>query len=307
MSPEIVVVGGANTDYLVRGLQLPQPGETVAGETFQEAPGGKGANQAVAAARLGANALLVARVGPDERGERILEALQAEGIDTRFVVRDKEASTGVALIMVEKEGEKQIMTAPGANMRLASDDVRAAVDVIGAAKVVMIASEIPEDTLLVTARLAYESGAKVVLDPARPATLSDAIFPLIHAIKPNASEARAVTGIRVESCDTARRAAHWLLERGVEAAAVQAGDDGNLLVWSGGERWLPKLPVKSIDATGAGDALAAALAVMIAEGRSWDEAGPFANAAAALTTTVIGAQAALPTREAVEALLTVSP
>ena len=306
MNPEwdVAVAGGANTDYLVRAAQLPQPGETVAGEEFQQAPGGKGANQAVAAARLGARVLLVARLGTDERGDIVLEALQANGVDTRYVTRDSEAATGVALVMVA--GEKQIMTAPGANMRLSPDNVQAAAAAIAAARVVMLASEMPTETLLVAARLAHDAGVKVVLDPARPKALPDAVFPLVYAIKPNASEAQAVTGIQVRDRDTARRAARWLLERGVQAASVQAGDEGNLLLWHGGACWLPKLPVKSIDATGAGDAFAAALAVAIAEGRPWEEAGPFANAAAALTTTVLGAQAALPTRQAVEALLTLS-
>ena len=297
-------MGGANTDYLVRGPKLPKPGETIEGRVFQPAPGGKRANQAVAASRLGARVALVARVGDDERGHALIDQLKAESVDTRYVVRDKCQPTGVALIMVEENGEKQILTAPGANRHLTLADLHAASKAIVAARVTLLQFEVPIPVVTAAAHLARKSGARVILDPAPPVSLPNKkLLRLINVIRPNAGEAEALTGVRVRNRATARKAAQWLLERGVEVIAVQAGEEGNLLVWSGGEHWLPKIPVKTVDATGAGDAFAAALAVALAEGKSLPLAGAFANAAAALTTTKLGAQPALPRRDAVLALL----
>jgi ribokinase len=303
---DVVVVGGANTDYLVQGPALPRPGETIDGKAFQTAPGGKGANQALAAARLGARVAFVARLGIEERATEILDALRRERIDTHYVSRDKHAPTGVALIMVDKYGEKQIMTAPGANHRLSERDLQRAEKLIGRARVVLMQFEVPIKTILKAARLARKAGAKVVLDPAPPHGTSTELLALIDLIRPNASEAEALTGIAMTNRPSARRAAQKLFAAGVRAAALQAGEDGNLLVWQDpaeGECWIPKMRVKTVDATGAGDAFIAALAVALAEQRSFNVAGIFASAAAALATTKVGAQAGLPKRREVLALM----
>jgi ribokinase len=300
---DVAVVGSANTDFLVRGPKLPAAGETVEGEDYHEGAGGKGANQAVAAARLGARTAFVGRVGRDRRGDDLARRLEAENVDLRGLTCDPESPTGAAVIMVDRRGEKAILVAPGANGRMGPLDVEAAADVIRSARVVLCQLEIPLEAVLAACRLARAAEARVVLDPAPARPLPDELLPLLDVIRPNASEAEALTGVRVQDRDSARRAAEWLLARGVGAAAVQAGQEGDLLVWPGGECWLPRLPVQSIDATGAGDAFAAGLAVMLAQGRPWTEAGPFANAAAALATTVVGAQAGLPRREAVHRLL----
>jgi ribokinase len=303
---DVVVVGGANTDFLVQGSALPKPGETIDGETFQTAPGGKGANQAVAAARLGARVAFVGRLGTEERGDEIMDILRREGIDTRYVSRDRNAPTGVALIMVDKAGEKQIMTAPGANHRLRERHVQRAATVIRRARVVLMQFEVPSKTVLKAARLAREAGAKVVLDPAPPRRTSRELLALIDLIRPNASEAEALTRINATNRTSARRAAQKLFVAGARAAALQAGTGGNLLVWQagdGGECWIPKMRVKTVDATGAGDAFIAALAVALAEGQSFEIAGVFASAAAALATTKVGAQAGLPFRQEVFALM----
>jgi ribokinase len=297
------VVGGANMDYLARGPKLPTPGDTVRGSEFEEAPGGKGANQAVAASRLGARVALIARVGADSRGDAIVERLQSEKVDVRFVLRDDDVPTGVAVIQVDERGEKQILTAPGANLRLSTDDVLGGAVAIRAARVVLAQLETPLETVIAAAHLGREAGARVILDPAPPTPLPDELLRLVDVIRPNAGEARVLTGVPVRDRTSARKAAQVLLERGVGAVAIQAGDAGNLLVWRGGERLFAKVPVKSVDATGAGDAFAAALVVMIADGRTLEEAGPFASAAAALATTKLGAQAALPRREEVLALM----
>jgi ribokinase len=303
MGWDVVVIGSANTDFMIRGAKLPSPGETLQGEDYHEGTGGKGANQAVAAARLGARTAFVARVGRDRRGEELAARLTAENVDLRHMAHDSTAPTGAAIIMVDQHGEKSILVAPGANGRMSAADVDAAAGMIQSARVVLCQLEVPLETVLTACRLARAAGARVVLDPAPGRPLSDELLRLLDVIRPNSSEAETLTGTQVRDRASARRAAEQLLGRGVGAVAVQAGEEGNLLVWSGGECWMPKIPVHSIDATGAGDAFAAGLAVMLAEGRPLNEAGPFANAAAALATTVVGAQDGLPRRDAVMRLL----
>lgn len=300
---DIVVVGGANTDYLVRGDKLPVAGETAEGAEFQEAPGGKGANQAIAAARLGARVAFVARIGGDARGDEFMGRLQAEGVDTSFVARDSSAPTGVALIMVDHSGQKQILTAPGANRRLNSNDIEAATVAWKSTRVALSQLETSLETVRLAFQLARNAQARTVLDPAPAVPLPEEILRLVDVIRTNAVEAEVLTGIRVTDRTSARSAAAQLMRRGVGAAIVQAGEEGNLLLWRDGELLLPKLSVKSIDATGAGDAFAAALAVCLAERHTLVDAATFANAAAALATTQLGAQAGLPSRAAVIELL----
>jgi ribokinase len=300
---EIVVVGGANYDYLVRASRLPGPGDTVEGDMIDEAPGGKGANQAVAAARLGARVAFVGRIGSDERGERILAAFRREQVRTEYVLRDATAPTGVALIHVEAAGEKQIVAVPGANARLTSEDVRGVEGLIRGAKLLLLQLEVPLETVRTAVEIAREAGVRVLLDPAPPIRLPDDLLAMVDFIKPNSGEAGVLTGVRVTDRDLAREAARRLLERGVGGVAVAAGEEGTLAVSADRESWLPRLNVKSIDATGAGDAFAAALGVALAEGQDFHAACAFANAAAALATTIVGAQAGMPSRAAVLALL----
>lgn len=306
---DIVVVGGGNWDYLAVGPRLPMPGETVQGHLFREGPGGKGVNQAVAAARLGARVAFVGRVGADERGDKLLAALTSEGVDVTHVARDAEAETGCAVVLVEEHAQKMSLVSPGANLRVSSADIAAARGVISKSKLLVTQLELALDVVFAAIDCAAEVGTKIMLDPSPSPTtaLSDDVLRQINVIKPNAHEATALTGIHVVDVASARRAALELLSRGVGAVAIQAGERGDLLVWHDGERLLPRLPVKAVDATGAGDAFAAALAVMLIEGRSLGEAGLFASAAAALTTTGYGSQAALPLRRDVEALLKRKP
>ncbi|HEV8254579.1 MAG TPA: ribokinase [Vicinamibacteria bacterium] len=300
---DVVVVGGANTDYLIHSPRLPAPGETVQGDAFQEAAGGKGANQAVAAARLGARVAFVGCLGADERAKELKRRVEAEAVDTRCVVERAGEPTGVALIVVGDGGEKSIAAYLGANRRLSIDDVRRAAEPLRSTAVVLLQLEVPLETVEEAARIGAESGAKVVLDPAPARPLPDDLLRRLTLVRPNSGEARVLTGIEVRDRASAREAAEQLRRRGAAAAAVQAGQEGDLLVWAEGEAWLPRLAVKSVDATGAGDAFAAAMAVALAEGRPWPEAGRFASAAAALKTTRLGAQAGLPRRSEVDALL----
>jgi ribokinase len=300
---DVIVIGGANTDFLIRGPKLPAPGETVDGETFLSAPGGKGANQAVAAARLGARVAFVGCLGADSRGTELIKHLRRDRVEVRRVKRHPHAPTGAALVMVDDQAEKQILTAPGANHRLAGRDIVSTADLLADAEVLLIQFETPMPSVLKAVQLAHQHGAKVVLDPAPAATPPRKLLPLVDLIRPNAAEAQALTGIKPKDAGSARRAARKLMDSGVGAVCLAAGNGGNLMLWPDGECWLPQLSVKSIDATGAGDAFAAGLAVGLAAGHPYKETGAFANAAAALATTKLGAQPAMPTRGEVLSLL----
>ena len=297
---DVVVLGGANMDYLIRGKKLPAPGETVDGDEVRIACGGKGANQAIAAARLGAQVAFVGRVGNDENGKETVRNLKREEVDVSAMQFDSKKATGAALVMVDAQAEKQILVAPGANQQLT---VRGAESLLRSARVLLLQFEVPMRTVLAAAKIAHRAGAKIVLDPAPAAKPPVELLKLVHFIRPNSSEAEALTGIKVRNRADARRAAHALFDRGVQAAAIQAGHEGDLVVWRDGERLFPRLKVKSVDATGAGDAFAAGIAVALAEGKSFVEAGALANAAAALATTKFGAQTALPRRQEVLRLL----
>jgi ribokinase len=301
--PSIVVVGGINTDYIViGGPRAPIP-ETLAGRCFLEAAGGKGANQAVAAARLGAEVALIGRVGPDSRARLLLCALRSERIELAHLAQDPEVVSGVVLVHVDDDGRKLGFAFPGANRRLDRQAVRAAANQIAEASFVMAQLEIPLECVFEAAELARSKGSRFLLDPAPPVELPDSLLRLVDILRANASEACVLTGIRVEDRAGARRAAERLRHRGVRNVSIEAGDEGDLMVWNDGEHWLPRLPVKTVDRSGAGDAFTAALAVALAEGRSPAEAGRFANAAAALTTTRLGAQPALPSRAELERFL----
>ncbi|QAT82215.1 ribokinase [Corallococcus coralloides] len=302
MSPHIVVVGGVATDYLVRGPSLPEPGGSAEGDVFQEALGGKGANGAVAAVRLGARASLVARVGTDGRGLRQVALLEREGVALEGVVPDPNAPSGAVLVMVDGAGRKQTLFSPGANHRLSIRDVLRSAKRIATAKVLLVQLEVPLASAQAAVRLARAAGVRVVLDPAPAVPLPEVLLEDVHVIRPNASEARILTGIPVHGRASARRAARNLLMRGVGSAII-AAPGGSLLVSREEEAWLPELPVDTVDTTGAGDAFCAALCVALAEGQPLLSAARFAHAAAAIATTRLGAQAGLPYRDEVLGLL----
>jgi ribokinase len=302
-SHDVVVLGGANIDYLVRGEKLPKAGETIDGIEFLKAGGGKGANQAVAAARLGARVAFIGRVGRDDSGDELLGLLRKEKIDVRHVTRDPKAASGVALVMIDCAAEKQIMVAPGANHRVTPREVRRAKEIISRAQVLLTQFEIPMESVVEAARIAGEAGVPMIIDPAPAQAVPHELINRAAIIRPNSAEAEAITGMKVKDLASAREAARRLLELGAGAVATQAGDQGDLLVWSSGEELFRRLPVKAVDATGAGDAFAGALAVALSEKRSLLEAGAFANAAAALATTKFGAQPAMPYRDDVIRLM----
>ncbi|MDR7402183.1 MAG: ribokinase [Armatimonadota bacterium] len=300
----IAVVGSANVDLVVTAPRLPQVGETVIGGTFATFPGGKGANQAVAAARLGASVAMVGRVGADAFGRALRDGLAAEGVDVRHLREDPQASTGVALITVDQAGRNTIVVASGANMRVSADDVEAARDVLAASQVVLLQLEVPVPVVLHAARLASEAGCRVILDPApAPADpLPESLYRLLTVINPNEVEARALTGVDPADADGARRAADTLLARGCRAAVIKLGERGSYVAADGVRELAPAVPVQAVDTTAAGDAFAAALAVALAEGRDLRGAVRFATVAAAVSVTRAGAQPSMPRREEVLAL-----
>jgi len=300
-NPRIVVVGSSNTDMVVKGDRLPGPGETVVGGSFVMAAGGKGANQAVAAARLGADVTFVAKVGSDVFGDQAIAGYRKEGIVTDFILRDPDHATGVALILVDAKGENLISVASGANYHLGPPDVEKAAERIRAADMVVVQLETPTDTVAFTARLAAEAGVPVILDPApAPAgPLEGELLGHVAYLKPNETEAERLTGLRVEDEATARRAAEKLLAGGVRHAIITLGAKGAFWLGPAGSGFLPGLRVEALDSTAAGDAFSGALACALARGASLEEAVRYASLAGALSVTRLGAQPSLPTAEEV--------
>ncbi|MBR3219697.1 MAG: ribokinase [Thermoguttaceae bacterium] len=294
--PSIVVVGSSNTDMVIKADHLPVPGETILGGEFMMAAGGKGANQAVAAARLGGQVTFVSRVGSDSLGEQAIAGYRAEEIDTSLIQRD-EKPTGVALILVDDKGQNVISVAPGANYRLSPADADRAEEVIAQAKMVVVQLETPLDTIERTAKIAARHGVPVILDPAPAPSqpLSDELLAGITYIKPNETEASRLTGIDVVDEASAARAAEVLLAKGLRGVIITLGAAGALVVPAEGQaQVLPSKKVDAVDATAAGDCFCGALAVALAEGKSLLEAARFAIDAAAISVTRMGAQPSLP-------------
>ena len=301
--PKIVVVGSSNTDMIIKADRIPAPGETVVGGSFATAPGGKGANQAVAAARAGGDVVFVARVGDDMLGKQAIDGYVKEGIDVSLIQKDPKLATGVALIMVDSTGDNSISVASGANFALTPEDVDRAADAIKDAKMVVFQLESPLDAIQRAAELAKASGVPVLLDPAPAPSepLPQEILECVTVVKPNETEAARLTGIEVVDEATARQAAEKLLELGVQIAIVTLGSAGSYVATKDGVRKSgPAMRVDAVDATAAGDAYSGALAVALAEGKPLDDALAFASKAAALSVQKLGAQPSLPTREEIE-------
>lgn len=303
MTARVVVVGSSNTDLVVRAPSLPSPGETVVGGDFLRAAGGKGANQAVAAARLGARVGFVGRLGDDDFGRAARAGLAAEGLDVRDLGTDPERPSGVALIVVDDRAENQIAVAPGANAALTAAHVDAAEDAIRQADVLLLQLEVPLPAVARAAALARRHGVPVVLNPAPAAPLDDKLLAHVDVLTPNQHEARQLAGLPADASDPEQAAAR-LRARGLPAVVITLGVEGCLIVDASGARRIDGMAVEAVDTTGAGDAFNGALATALAEGRTLDDAARWATAAAALAVTRIGAQPALATRVEVETLLT---
>ncbi|WP_128543126.1 ribokinase [Larkinella soli] len=296
MANAICVIGSSNTDMVVKAEKLPGPGETVIGGTFLMNPGGKGANQAVAAARLGASVMLVAKVGNDIFGEQAVRQFRQEQIDTAYIFTDSESPSGVALINVDAAGENCIMVAPGSNARLETGEVERAIDALSGSPIVLVQLEIPLPVVEYAIRRSYEKGFRVILNPAPAQSLSPDVFPFLYLVTPNESEAELLTGIRVTDPASAERAAVRLHELGVPNVVITLGSRGAFLHTAAGARLIPAPSVTAIDTTAAGDCFNGALAVALSENRPLEEAVAFACRAAAVSVTRMGAQASAPHR-----------
>jgi ribokinase len=300
MKSEVVVIGSSNTDMVVKLSSLPSPGETVLGGDFVVAAGGKGANQAVAAARLGATVGLVARIGSDMFGDQSLENFKSDGILTEYVFRDQDLPSGVALIMVDDHGENMIAVASGANNGLSNSDVEAARDLIASSRVILLQLEIPLNVVGLAAELGAMSGATVILNPAPAQELDATVLGNTSILTPNEKEAAALSGIEPRDAETAELSARRLREKGVDCVVITMGAKGAFLHGEGFSGLIPAPAVQPLDTTAAGDAFNGALAYAISKQKDLPDAVSFANQVAALSVTRIGAQPSLPTLEEVE-------
>ena len=299
----VLVVGSSNTDMIVSLPRLPRPGETVLGGEFHTAAGGKGANQAVAAARAGAQVTLIARVGADAPGDQTLAALRSERIDTTFIRRDRLTRSGVALVLVAERGENSIAVAAGANARLSPTDLRRAARAFRRADVVLVQLETPLPTVVAAVELAAQARVPVILNPAPAQPLGESLWRRISIITPNETEAGLLTGIRVTGERSALRAASALRRRGVGTVILTMGERGALVLSAAGHVLVPAFAVAAVDTTAAGDVFSGSLAAQLAAGRPLPDAVRWASAAAALSVTRSGAQPSIPSRNRVERFL----
>lgn len=299
----IVVVGSSNTDLIIRVPRIPRAGETLLGGEFMTAAGGKGANQAVGAARAGGKVALIARVGTDAFGDRAVTGLRRDGVDVSCVFRDKLAASGVALIFVARDGENSIAVAGGANANLSPADVKKAAGVIRSAALLVAQLETPLATVIAAALVAVKAGVPVILNPAPARALPNRLLKLTSILTPNETEAELLTGIKVIDEAAAARACAKLRARGVRTVILTLGARGAYLADVSGQQLVAGFKVKAVDSTAAGDIFNGALSVALAERKTLRDAVRFANAAAALSVTRLGAQPSAPTRAEIERFL----
>lgn len=296
----IYVFGSSNTDMVVKSEKLHAPGETVIGGEFLMNPGGKGANQAVAAARLGGTVYFVGKTGNDLFGKQAVQQFKRENIRTDFVATDPGRPSGVALINVDEKGENSIVVAPGANAALTTEDVAPALAQLTSEDLVLIQLEIPVDVVTYIIHQSALIGAKVVLNPAPAQPLPTETLSKLYVITPNETEAELLTGIRITDLSSAERAALYLRKAGCNHVIITLGSKGAYLNSEGRSEIIPSIPVTAVDTTAAGDCFNGALVVALAEGKDFQTAVQFACKAAAISTTMMGAQSSLPSRKTVD-------
>lgn len=293
---KIIVIGSANTDMVVKSNRIPLPGETILGGHFFMNAGGKGANQAVAAARLGGDVTLVAKVGNDIFGTQTIEGLKKDNINTDYVFVDEYNPSGTALIMVNEEGENCIVVAPGANACLLPADIEK-VNEITTAEIIVMQLETPMETIKAVVKKAKVNSQKVILNPAPAQPLDDELLNGLFLITPNETEAYLLTGIKVEGPTSALQAADLLLKKGVKNIIITLGKNGVFFLNNKTYVHVSAPVVKAIDTTAAGDVFTGALSVAISEKMDWEQAIKFAVEAASISVTRAGAQASVPYRE----------
>jgi ribokinase len=293
MTQTLVVVGSLNMDLVVRAPRHPRPGETLIGSQFQTFPGGKGANQAVAAARLGATVRLIGRVGKDAFGDALLQTVRQDGVDTSFIYRDPQAASGVALITLDEAGQNTIVVASGANMRVSPKDIQQAEVAFEGANLLLMQLECPLEAVEAAADLTQQRGIPVVLNPAPARPLPASLLAKVDYLLPNQSELQLLAEGEVN----VSAAAACLLKNGVRNLVVTLGEEGALLVTANTEQKFDAYKVPVVDTVAAGDAFTAAFCVALMEGKSLPEAVQWGNAAGAIAVTRPGAQPSMPKRE----------
>ncbi len=303
MNNKIVVVGSSNTDMILKSPRIPKPGETILGGVFTTAAGGKGANQAVAAARAGGNITFIARIGNDDLGRQSIKGFKKDGINIDYIKKDETAPSGVALIMVDEQGSNSIAVASGANANLIPDHIHEARNAIENSDILLMQLETPLETVVEAAKIAASVGVKTILNPAPAIPLPDHLLKNISIITPNEIEAEILTGISVRNTDSAMQATACLHEKGIETIIITLGAKGCYLSKDNIRKIIPGFSVKAIDTTAAGDTFNGAFAVALAEGLPIEEAVRFANAAGALSVTKEGAQPSIPYRKDIKAFL----
>jgi len=292
--PKIIVIGSSNTDMVIKTTKIPAPGETILGGDFFMNPGGKGANQAVSAARLGGEVHFICKVGQDLFGDLANKQFKEEGIQTDFVYQDSKHPSGVALINVDAHGENSITVASGANGQLSRSDINQATSIFEIGDYLLIQLEVPLDTVTYAIEVAHQKGLHVILNPAPAANLPDSIFPLLHAISPNEIEASLLTGVSLEDSDFARKAAAALLKKGVPHVLITLGAQGVFYATAYETHHIPAPRVDAQDSTAAGDCFNGALVVGLSQGMTWPDSIGFACKAAAISVTRLGAQSSMP-------------
>ena len=301
--PKVVVVGSFMMDLVIKAERRPQKGETLIGQQFGMFGGGKGNNQAIAAARLGGDVTMVGRLGMDSFGDKLMDALVEEGVEIRFIVRDAEVGTGVGSPVIDADGDNSIIIVPRANMRLSAADVDRAASAISDSDVLLLQLEVPIAASQRAAEIAKSSGTKVILNPAPAQDLPDSFLAQVDILTPNQVEAELLSGVEVSDSEGAERAARILLDRGVSAAILTLGEGGALLFKDGLTTSIPAYRVNVVDTTAAGDAFCGALATALARGEALEDAVVFANAAGALAVTVLGAAPSMPTAQQITEFL----
>lgn len=296
-SKRIAVIGSSNTDMVIKTTKLPAPGETILGGEFFMNPGGKGANQAVAAARLGGKVTLIAKTGDDVFGGEARQIFESDQINTEYLITDTTHPSGIALITVDSHGENCIVVAPGSNSYLNRNDIELARQEILQSELILMQLEIPVETVDFVTTLAAEAGIRVILNPAPAAIISDEILSRLFMITPNETEAELLSGIPVRDVESATLAAQNLYDRGVKVVIITLGSKGALLFTGNNTILVPSPKVEAVDTTAAGDVFNGAIAVAISEGAALEKAVEFACKAAAISVTRMGAQSSAPYRK----------